>query len=401
MEQQFTAGVRMGEGSKMTDVTRLFLVPFLIIAALEPCRLGNAADEVSPWKPHVDKIAQPLIESDRVFGLVVGLLTPEGGREFHAYGRTKIDGPAPTADTRFEIGSVTKPMTALLLAQMVEAGEVALDDPVRRHLPAEMVVPRRGEREITLRELATHASGLPRMPANLVRQLESEAVARNPYSRFDAAQLAACLKEIELKPNDSPDVVYSNLGMGLLGDALAHRHGTSYAELLRTRVLEPLEMKRTFVPPATAEANDLATAYDARKQPKSPWTFATMAGAGAVRSTPADMLRFLDAQCGRSESPLAKAMRLTREKQRPAYDGMDIGLGWFLRPVGDRTVVWHNGGTGGFRTYVAFCREPAVAVAVLSTNGPAAKDGGPIDKLGLELIRMLLKSDDPPRNSSE
>jgi D-alanyl-D-alanine-carboxypeptidase/D-alanyl-D-alanine-endopeptidase len=126
------------------------------------------ADDYQPnaWKVQVDALVKPLMEKKKAVGMVVGIITPEGKREFFCYGETKAGGPAPTPDTMFEIGSVSKPITALLLALMVEDGEVKLDDPVQLHLPKEIVVPRRGMQEITLLELVTHRSGLPRNPPN-------------------------------------------------------------------------------------------------------------------------------------------------------------------------------------------------------------------------------------------
>lgn len=207
------------------------------------------------WKGQVDALVKPLMEQKKAVGMVVGIITPEGKREFYCYGTTKEGGPEPTPDTLFEIGSVSKPITALLLALMVEDGTVKLDDPVQKYLPNEMVVPRRGKQEITLLELITHTSGLPRNPPNQQRMVnKDEAIAMNPYGNYDAKQLAEGLAEINLKESDKPGFAYSNLGVGLLGDALANKAAMSYGELVRTRIFGPLKLKDTTVSPTKTQS---------------------------------------------------------------------------------------------------------------------------------------------------
>lgn len=156
-------------GEMMTAIDHKPRRPFLYLLvvttlALVACPILRADDNL--WKDRVDALAKPLIEKKKAFGIVVGIITPDGKREFFCYGTTKAGGPEPTPDTLFEIGSVSKPITALLLALMVEEGAVKLDDPVQKYLPKEIVVPRRGKHEITLLELVTHTSGLPRNPPN-------------------------------------------------------------------------------------------------------------------------------------------------------------------------------------------------------------------------------------------
>ncbi len=319
-------------------------------------------------------------------------MTADGKREFYCFGKTKADGPQPTPDTLFEIGSVSKTFTTLLLALMVERGELKLDDPVRLLLPKEWTLPKRGEREITLLDLATHTSGLPENPPNLLRAfLTDKSIDLDPFARFDHKQLAECLAEVKLKDVDKPPVAYSNLGMGLLGEALVIKTGKSYDELIRTQIAEPLQMKDTVVIPSEAQDKRTATGHGKKAKELPCWTFASMAGAGAIRSTATDMLTYLEAQSGRTATPLAAAMAATQERRQSAFVIMSVGLGWFMRDYDGRRVWWHNGGTGGFTTFVAFCENPAVAVVVLCNTGPdGLEDGQVIDKLGEKLIRQLV-----------
>ena len=354
------------------------------------------ADDKQPisWKGQVDALVKPLIEKKKAVGMVVGIITPEGNREFFCYGATKAGGPEPTPDTMFEIGSVSKPITALLLALMVEKGEVKLDDPVQLHLPKEIVVPRRGKQEITLLELVTHTSGFPRNPPNQHRLVTTdEAIRFNPYGKYDAKQLAEGLAEIELKAEAKPAFAYSNLGMGLLGDALAHKAGVSYAELVRTRIFEPLKLKDTTASPSKAQREGMATGHTSKGTALPPWTFQTLHGCGAICSTPKDMLTHHEAFCGRTETKSRKAMQATQDKHFPAFGGTSIGLSWFVQDMSGRQVCWHNGGTTGFKMCNYFCEKPGVAVVILCNTGSDANDDGrDFYRTGENLIRQLIES---------
>lgn len=371
-----------------------FLAALALIALAPGSSLRADGEKASAWKGKVDALVEPLMKKNKAVGLVVGILTPEGKREFFSYGQTKEGGPTPTADTLFEIGSVTKPVTGLLLALMAEKGDVRLDDPVRLHLPKELVVPRRGKREITLLELATHTSGLPRNPPNQQRLvLEDAAVRVNPYGKYDAKQLAQGLAEIELKDVARPTFAYSNLGMGLVGQALAHKAGKSYGELARSLVFEPLKMKDTTASPTKEQRQEMATGHTSKGKAVPGWTFQTLHGCGAVCSTPRDLLAFHEAYCGRTETKLRKAMRATQEKRFAAFGGVGTGMGWFVQEIDGRTAWWHNGGTTGFKTCNWFCEKPAVAVVILcNTGSDAADDGRDFYRMGESLFRQLVEA---------
>lgn len=365
-----------------------------LLAALLLVASSNAVQAVDSWQGRVDELVKPLIDNQTVVGMVVGLLTPNGQREFYCFGRTKADGPPPAPDTLFEIGSVSKTFTTLLLALMVRRGELTLDEPVRTLLPKEWTLPNRGEREITLLDLATHTSGLPENPPNLIRSIiKDSSINLDPFARFGHKQLAECLAEIKLKDVERPPVRYSNLGVGLLGEVLVIKTGKSYDDLIRSQIADQLQMTDTLVIPSEAQDKRTATGHAKDATPVPCWKFASMAGAGAIRSTATDMLTYLEAQSGRTETPLAAAMAATQEKRFPAFVVMNVGLGWFMRDYDGRRVWWHNGGTGGFSTFVAFCRRPAVAVVVLCNTGPdGLQDGRVIDKLGEKMIQQLIQA---------
>jgi CubicO group peptidase (beta-lactamase class C family) len=295
-------------------------------------------------------------------GVLVGQLSPDGRRVFSSHGRIRAGGPPPSADTLFEIGSITKVFTALVLADMVERGEVAFDDPVGRLLP-DVTVPSRNGRAITLADLATHTSGLPRLPGNL-----DGGSLENPYARYRAADLYAFLAGHRLARDPGAQWEYSNLGAGLLGHALSVKAGLSYEALVRRRVLEPLALKDTTITLSADQRGRSATAHDGELRPVPWWDFDAFAGAGAIRSTAADMLVFAAAAMG-GETPLKHAFARMAMLRRPGQAGMPQLAGWVVVRVAEAELLAHDGGTHGFRAslMVDVARRRA---AIAWINGP-------------------------------
>lgn len=346
------------------------------------------ASDVKPpetWQRIVDAEILPLIENKLLMGIVVGTFSADGKREFLCYGKKTTNGPPPSADTPFEIGSISKVFTTLILADMVSRGELNFEDPVQNHLPRELVVPRRGTRQIILIELATHTSGFP---PNLPDSDQDDPL--DPWAKRGTKQLAEGLAGLKLKDVARPTVHYSNLGMGLLGEALAHANKTSFADLLRKRVTQPLGMNDTAISLDGFPKERIATGFDDELRPVPCWHFGTLQGAGAVCSTAADLLTFLEAQSGRTETPLNHAMRMSQEKRQRAFFVFDIGLAWFMRERNGVTAWWHDGATGGYTCYAAFCRKPAVGLVLLS-NTDVFANADAITRMGHRLSWQLIE----------
>jgi CubicO group peptidase (beta-lactamase class C family) len=303
-------------------------------------------------------------------GIVVGVVNPQG-TYYYEYGRMRIseDG-TPDEDTVFEIGSITKVFTSILLADMIERGELALEDPIERYLPDRISVPTRSGEAITLEHLATHSSGLPRMPTNF-----SPADPANPFADYTVEQAYEFLDGYGLPRDIGVQYEYSNYGAGLLGHILAERAGVTYEELVAQRIAEPLDMPATRIT-LTTDLEDRLAAGHAGSVEVPNWDIPTLAGAGALRSTARDMLTFLSANLGLTESDLFAAMQLTHEPRRSAGSPtMQIGLGWHIRN-GNQDVIWHNGGTGGYRSFAGFVNETQTGVVVLTNTSQGADDIG-------------------------
>lgn len=301
-------------------------------AGLLPERVKNAAQE---------RVAAGTYQT-LVFGVVDG-----DKSEVVSFGKLG-EAKAPNGDTVYEIGSITKTFTATLLAQAVLFGRVTLDTPVAQLLP-DFKIPSRGGKEITLDDLATQHSGLPRMPANFLPKNPA-----NPYADYDAAKLKAFLAGYELGRDPGAAYEYSNLGFGLLGYALAQLKRTTYRAMTEAEILKPLGMTMSGTALTEAMRAHLAPGHLYTGEAANNWDFDALAGAGAIRSTVNDMLRYLKANMGIEQSPLAAAMKLAQQPRRAMGGTNRIGLAWITT---DKGIVWHNGQTGGYRSFLGFTAD--------------------------------------------
>lgn len=327
-------------------------------------------------------------------GMVVGIVGRDS-RRVVAWGRLdKGDPRPPDGDTIFEIGSVTKVFTSLLLADMAQRGEVALTDPAAKYLPAGVKMPERGGRAITLVDLSTHTSGLPRMPSNF--QPKDPA---NPYADYTVSDLYRFLSTCQLTRDIGSQFEYSNMGGGLLGHVLARRANTDYEALVRARITGPLGMNSTGIALTPEMKARLAVGYNARLEATSNWDVPALAGAGALRSSANDLMTFLAANLGFAKSPLAPAMASMLAVRRPTgAPGLgEIGLGWLVTKPSDAEVIWHNGGTGGYRSFIGFNPTTGVGVVVLSNTFTAAG----VDDIGMHLLDSRVPLRPPPKEHKE
>lgn len=306
-------------------------------------------------------------------GIVIGAFD-RGGEEYWSVGMARR-GSATALDehTVFEIGSVTKVFTATLLALMAEKGEVRLDQPVGELLPASVRVPARNGAVIRLVDLATHTSGLPRLPSNL-----DPADVENPYADYSVADLYRFLGDYRLAREIGARYEYSNLGAGLLGHALALRAGEDYEGLVLKRIAAPLGMSSTRIRLGPEVERRRAQGHQGDIEVPA-WDLPALAGAGALRSTAADLVRFLKANLGILAAPpeLAAALRATHAPRVPTgSQGSSVALGWHVLERAGRRVVWHNGQTGGFHSFAGFDPQASRGAVVLTNSSYDVDDLG-------------------------
>jgi len=340
--------------------------------------VARAADPAGfPSDSAVLAIIKQRVEEKRSAGIVVGMLEPNGKTRIVAYGdpgpgQLPLDG-----NSVFEIGSISKVFTSTALAEMVQEGKVSLDDPVQKFLPSAVKVPARGGKQITLGNLSVQNSGLPRMPDNF-----HPADMSNPYADYTVAQMYDFLSGYQLPRDPGERFEYSNLGVGLLGHTLALREGKSYEQMERERVWQPLGMTNTAITLTPWMKQHLALGHDERGGVVANWDLPTLAGAGAIRSTTVDMLKFIDANLHPERGPLEKAMYFAHQARGSAgAPSMAIGLNWIIQHVGADSIIWHNGGTGGYRTFAAFDPTHGTGIVVMTNS-----TGAGADDIGMHLL---------------
>jgi D-alanyl-D-alanine-carboxypeptidase/D-alanyl-D-alanine-endopeptidase len=353
------------------SVTRFVLCFAQLFANLAIAREGSANQNSASILPSDADIREMLVArvdglagKEEGIGIVVGIIEPRG-RRIVAYGHLNNAGTRKfDGNTVFEIGSVTKVFTALLLADMVRGGEVALNDPVAKYLPAGVRVPMRNGRAITLLDLATHTSALPLMPDDLPAFDDSN-------TKFSTKDLCHFLANYNLKRDIGVDVEYSNIGYWLLGEALASRAGTDFEDLLQKRVIMPLNLHSTTITLSPDLKAKRVAGHDAVLQPSPFFSavpgYALMKAPGGLVSTANDLLTLLSVAMGYERSSLTPSMKAMLDTRRPAGKS-EQALGWVILGQADSQLIIHDGGTFGYASSVAWDPKRRAGVVVLSNQ---------------------------------
>jgi D-alanyl-D-alanine-carboxypeptidase/D-alanyl-D-alanine-endopeptidase len=356
----------------------LWMLPLTLLSS----SIGaQSAGATFPSDSALHDLLRQRVADKRSAGLVVGLLAADGSTRVIADGDPGPGQPPLDANSVFEIGSITKVFTSAVLAEMVQEGKVRLDDPAQRYLPAGVHLPTRNGKVITLAMLSEQNSGLPRMPTNF-----HPADPANPYADYSVRQLYDFLNGYQLARDPGERFEYSNLGVGLLGHILTLVDGKPYEQMLRDRIWRPLGMTQTAIVLSAAMREHLALGHDEQGAVTANWDLDALAGAGAIRSTATDMLAFAAANVHPERGPLQRALTFAHQERADAGSPMmRIGLNWMSSHVGSDTIVWHNGGTGGYRTFLGFVPSAQRAVVVLTNS-----TGVGADDIGMHLLVPLL-----------
>lgn len=302
-------------------------------------------------------------------GLVAVKLQDEQVRWAGAGRRSTQDTTPPDLNTPFELGSITKTFTALLLADMTLRGELGLDDAVESVLPGALRLRDTNGAAITFGDLATHRSGLPRLPTNL-RQPHGE----DPYD-YTSKELWDFLADWKPTTARQTRWEYSNLGYGLLGEALALRHRSTFAELLSTRILAPLGFYHMKLALRDTTVPNLAPGHDAQGRPAALWRFGAMAAAGALAGSARDLARYAQAALGVFDHPLKAAFALAFTVRTEGPSAMNpAALAWLSAPLMKRRVLTHDGGTAGYSTSLFIDPTTRSASFVLSNTAMPVQD---------------------------
>jgi serine-type D-Ala-D-Ala carboxypeptidase/endopeptidase len=350
---------------QLSGSTMKYILSFCFLLLVGACSGQSGAvlpdDVVKAVQKRVDGGVNPSI--------AIGIIDKDGAHFFN-FGTKTTHGSPVDEHTTYEIGSITKVFTAILLARQVEEGKLRLDDPVQNYLPAAVKVPKRGTVQITFGHLSDHTSALPRLPANM-----KPADPANPYADYTVDQMYSFLSGYELTRDVGAAYEYSNLAQGLLGHILAANAGVAYESLMVRVLASPLKMKETRITLDDKMRKNLATPHDNGIEVKN-WDIPTLAGAGAIRSSTSDMLKFLAANIGLSKTPLLTAMNKTHVARHDKAGSMRVGLGWHIAKGKHGDVIWHNGGTGGYRAFAGFVKETGTGVVVFTNSTESVDDIG-------------------------
>jgi D-alanyl-D-alanine-carboxypeptidase/D-alanyl-D-alanine-endopeptidase len=327
-----------------------------------------------------DVLKQAVGGNEQVAGMVA-VVVDHGGTRMATYGSSGVPDLAMDADTVFEIMSITKVLTSLLLADMAARGEVAFDDPVAKYLP--LTLHERG-RPIRLLDLATYTSGLPNMPGNVPPDWYAHP---NPMGDYTEARLFEFLASYVPKYEPGTHYEYANLGFGLLGIALARRAGKTYEELLIERVCDPLGLTDTGITLTGEMRRHLARGHDLTLKPTPLWDVPAMPGMGCVRSNAKDLTVLLSASMGLVHSPLREPLARLVETRRPtSLAGTDAGLGWFITSDKDEQIVWKSGLSAGCNTFIGFSPQKHRGALVLANFLWQPIDTGTIS-MGIKMVK--------------
>jgi D-alanyl-D-alanine-carboxypeptidase/D-alanyl-D-alanine-endopeptidase len=371
---------------------RRVAVAFVVVASA--CSGGGGRSTVPTVKPagdsnphtaEVTALVQPMIDAEITSSIVVGLYDA-GKSEVYGFGKGP-DGKAPTGTSLYELGSITQIYTNLLFADSIQRREVSLATDLSDLVPPGVTVPTFQDTRINLGMLATHTSGLPKQPPSLTRR----GGAQDPYAGYDEEKLYRDLigSAFEVAPGTQVNV--STFGAGLLGFALGRKIGGGLQSALSLRVLTPLGLESTYfkVPEGAKLRRVVGTDLDLAPVPN--WTWDALSGAGGLVSSARDQLAVIDAEldaASGSKQTLRTAMRLSQEEQLPATTGPNEGLGWDIDTEGR---YWHNGGTGGFRSFVGFDPKTRRGVVILSSSAVSL-----VDHLALDLYKVMAKEEVKP-----
>jgi len=331
----------------------------------------------TPFEKEIDAIIRTYIQKPNTVGLSVGIIK-DGKTTTYNYGETaKGNGKLPDANSVFEIGSITKTFTSTLLAYFVNQGKIKLTDPITKYLP-DSVAKNIVLKEVSVQMLSNHTSGLSPLPDNFETEKYNPL---NPYQNYTREMLFSYLENCKLKNKPGEAYAYSNMAVGLLGVILERISSKSYGELVKTIICKPLKMESTAEYLSPQEKQHFVKVYNEAGNETPTWDFDALQACGSLRSTVSNLLKYAIANMNLGQDKLSKAFRLAH--QITFNKNPKVGLGWHILKIDNTEYLFHNGGTAGSRSFLAFNMDKNIAVVVLSNSAEST------DPVGTGLIKLL------------
>ena len=337
----------------------------------------------SVFTQDISKILSERLKSTSIGSSYSVAVVDKNGAKFYNAGKTSKlkDAKVSNKETVYEIGSITKVFVGILLAEAVRKEEVKLDDSISKHLPKNVAAPKYNGKEITLLDLTTHRSSLPRLPDNL--DLKNIA---NPYANYSVKDTYGFLRSVKLKREIGSKYEYSNFGVGLLGHILSLKAKMSFENLVKARILKPLGMNDTSITFTPKMKLNLALGYDEDGNQASNWDFNALAGAGALRSTANDMAKFISANLGMTKTPIDSSIFEAQKMRHNAENKTrKIGFGWIQVMLNGSPLLFHGGGTGGYISFLGIDRKKTKGVFIVANSAASVNKVG-VEDIGLHII---------------
>jgi len=348
---------------------RSTLIILLISFITLQCQLSPEKTDKKGLPPEVVESIERRIEEGLTPSITIAIIDSSGVKYFN-FGKTAKNGQEVDENTIYEIGSISKVFTGILLAQQVLEGRLKLEDEINNFLPDDIKVPVMGDTEITFGNLTDHTSGFPRMPNNF-----SPSNPQNPYADYTVDQMYEFISNYQAVRTVGAEFEYSNLAQGLLGHLLAMNNNSTYEELMVQTIANPLDMNDTRIELTQRMNENLALGHSGGKVVEN-WDIPTLAGAGAIRSSTSDMAKFISANLGYVNTSLLKAMELSHQIRHDKAGEMSIAMAWHINKGNKGDVICHGGGTGGYRTFIGFVKETGKGVVIFTNSSEGADDIG-------------------------
>jgi len=361
----------------------LFLLTLFLVGLVVHSSYG---EELPFTQETVDALVQPYLDAELVNAISIGVVHGNKSWSQHFGSLSSENNKKPNEKTVYEIGSMSKVFTGILLAHAVESERVELDQSIGTIMKKLQTANKKVGTSIRLGHLSTHVSGLPRLPSNL-----APVDPTNPYADYDRKLLLAFMSGVEPERKPGAKGEYSNLAAGLLGDLLAVEAGMDYGALLMQNLTGPLELGDTRLNLSYDQIDRMAPPHNGNRKADKNWNFDALAGAGGIRSTTDDMLRFIEANLHPAEGVVGPAIELAWKQHLPSKDGaFAMGLGWHI--ARDGQTRWHNGQTGGYHSMILVSRDLDAGVVVLCNTAT-----GEVDALAQSIIQAIGGMEVKPR----
>jgi CubicO group peptidase (beta-lactamase class C family) len=351
---------------------------------LEPTQELKTNNPLSTdFDKRINEILAPFAKQISTAGVSVGVFK-DNQTFYYGYGETKKGNNAiPNSETIYEIGSITKTFTALLMMDYLQSNSLSINNPINNFLPYDVPLLARSNVPIRVRHLLNHTSGLPRLPEDFEAGMDIN----NPYKHYDSTKVYNFLKNYRLMVEPGEVWEYSNLGMGLVGLILERKTHMSYEDLLKVKICTPLGLSKTKITLNSNDSLNYAVGYDAYGTQVPYWDdMNAFKGAGAIRSNAKDMIAYgkniLNYETSLLKTPIDSCLKVT-------YDNgsTKMASGWIYQTINGNDIVIHDGGTAGFNSYIVICKSKNVVLVILFSNGPSSFRANLINQLILEVIK--------------